>query len=456
MSNKIVAGEPKSSVPKSSTLPSKATPPVADQAKNDATKDVAAVRDDTKSIAAPDSRTPVVTTLGAMTQPGLDTLRPPVRREPAYGASLPLSGTGDAFANYQLLSTYTDFVDGVTGLASEKLAGANRDFLSQATRFGLAAAEFTLINRGRLLAHEYGHANAARNVGMSSHLEYFDFVGGEGVTMLEGVATPQQLLTFQLGGLNQSETNLVYLHEESARRGQLTLGKAFLALASTFDDTGYIALTAYQDAHGSPWPYADPSNLQTSFARFGKTVTYEHMLQKALVADLFSSLTWESASAAFDYVRTGQRVFDRQTHEVFGQKLLGPDVALLRSIYGDNFRIMTTINPGREGAWDVRLDVRTNPDNWDVNAIGARIQKLDAVKLDAMQLTFSPYVGMSTQLRPNDIGTPEEKQVGEFGFTFRANVAKNITVFGDAGVGKSWDGALERDSHVSMAVRYGW
>lgn len=355
--------------------------------------------------------------------------------------------------NAGALLTYSELVDSMAAELEKKLPDAEPGYLE---RLAIVGLEYAAINWGRLASHEAAHVYAARKAGLDAHIERIGL--REGLTMLEGPATADQLLAFRLGGLNQTETNLIYLHKETARRGSLSLGDSLVGLSNAFDDTLYTLNTWRQDQKGDPWQYADPSNIQASFRSFGKTVTYEHQLAKALVADLLSTLTWDSLAGVVSYVRTGQRVHERTTFELGGTEVTGPDVALLRSAYGDTFRVMATVAPKSESPWDVRLDLRTNPDDWNLNAVGARVQKLDAARIDALDVTLSPYVGVSKRLGGDHspmLGR-EEGAVVDLGFEFNARVNDRIELHGNVGVGKSWDGALHTDKTVSVGVKIEW
>ncbi len=371
--------------------------------------------------------------------------------------SIPITtDLGRVDGNSQLLLSYTDAVDEIAARLEKELPQADSQFLRQLTRFGIATTELMLIQRGNVFAHEYGHHHGAREEGKDTQLLYFDFASASGVTRLEGPANDQELFSFQAGGMNQSETNLAYLHKSSARRGELDLGQALLTLSSALDDTSYIARTMLQEKNGDVWHAADPSNMRATFARMGKDVSYQHMLTKSAVADLLSTLNWDAMRTVGNYIATGDRTTKRTTFDVLGTEIMGPDVSMLRSLYDDNFRILTTVNPNRGESWDVRLDLRTNPEDWDINAIGARVQKLDAAKIDAMNLTISPYLGVSKLLDPSEIGRPEQDTVYDLGFEYRARIGKGLALVGDVGVGKSWDGALENDKKFSMTLKYTW
>jgi hypothetical protein len=378
-------------------------------------------------------------------------------RAPHYSLRVPVS-TG-VFAPYNSAQLFLSEVDLVDALAAElegRLPGANPTFLK-----GLAIllAEGAVINWLKLAHHEMGHVYAAHDAGLTARIERLGLT--EGLTRYQGNATPAQALKFQLGGLNQSETSRIFLHQESVRTGTVTFGHALANLTQAFDDSTYVAKTWMQAQRGQPWNYADPAHIRASFRGLGQDVSYRHMLAKALVADLLSSATWESLVAAGGYVAHGERVGERWTRKVGGVDVMAPDMALLRSIYGDTFRVMVGVNPGRAGAWDLRFDIRTNPQDWNVNAVGARLQRLDAVRLERLGLTFSPYLGASTRLRPTDGRGGERRTAVDLGFEFESRLyttqrGQQVTLFGDVGTGKAYDGAMQTGMNIAVGVKFRW
>jgi len=348
--------------------------------------------------------------------------------------------------------SYSDAVDAVMAKLESRLPQAEPKALRRLVFLSLESAAITW---GRLATHEAGHVLGAQTAGAKAHIEQLGLT--QGLSRLEGPANRDHYGAFLLGGLNQSESHRSYLHKESARKGELSLGNALTAISTALDDTLYIATTWRDAQKGATWQYADPANMRRFFAQTGRQVSYEHLLAKAFVADALSSLTWDALTTAYQYIKTGDRTQARAQFELLGAQILGPDTSLLRSAYGDSFRVESQVHTSATNTWEVRLDLRTHLDNWNLNAVGVRLQKLDAARIEALNLTVSPYIGVATRVSDqNPAGLALERRLaGELGFEFsaRPHNLKHVEIVGRVGYGnRGWDGAATAKADIDAYV----
>ena len=368
------------------------------------------------------------------------------RRTGEHHLHLPFSA--DIYADptaHRLAHSYANLVD-LLGQEVEGALGLNTSFVG---RLGLVGVEGSLIAWSALANHEAGHVHAAHRQGKKSWIEELNLTSG--LSIAEGPFIPEDSYAFAAGGINRSELTTVELFKDNMRHGQRNLGEALQLMISNLDDTRYINKTVRLEAKdGSFLSSDDIGALKHNLGELGVEVSYRHMLAKSLVADIFWPARWEAVKNGVDYLRSGQRQFDLDTWRIGNLEGYMPHVALLRSIKGDTFRLNTTLNPRSKLPIALELDIRTDVNDWDVNALGATVEFSNGLNISDT-LIFSPYLEFGAPIKDNPLGAPEEPLLG-MGSRFRLNFGDHCRVVGDIGYGKFADGQLRGELHGSAAL----
>ena len=361
---------------------------------------------------------------------------------------LHLPFSSDLYADptaHRLAHSYANLVD-FLGEEVEEALGLNKSFLG---RLGLIGVEGSLIAWCALANHEAGHVHAAHRQGKKSWIEELNLTSG--LSVAEGPFIPEESYAFSAGGINRSELTTLELFKDNMRHGHRNLGEALQLMISNLDDTRYINKTARLEAkYGAVLSSDDIGSLKYNLGKLGVEVSYRHMLAQSLVAEIFSPARWEAVKNGVEYLRKGERHFDLETWRIGNLEGYMPHVALLRSIKGDTFRINTTLNPRSELPIALELDIRTDVNDWDVNALGAALEFSNGLNISDT-LIFSPYLEFGAPVKDNTLGAPENPLLG-MGSRFRLNFSDRCRVVGDIGYGKFADGQLRGELRGSAAL----